>query len=275
VNDDFLGNDLSELLEVLGEQALTSLWLCKAVECYGQIADELHNISDQQRLVNGRELLRIVVNLDSIVDGYFSAFRNNELKPWLVVRAIDSSIYKIEASDPLVDQVKQYIRAEITSTHETTISKRAEYTHTNTVTLEDSLPFIVNSLRRIQTEGEAIENFAIFLADEKKNYYIQVSPESDSSPYSHNVDEYSLYAEAVGNAELNPHNTLQQSQVEQMKAFGWKVSSLTPNFYQTWRVKTDDERHLIAAVIINTFSKIYRILPNQKIEVQLLIPSAS
>jgi hypothetical protein len=67
VNDDFLGNDLSELLEVLGEQALTSLWLCKAVECYGQIADELHNISDQQRLVNGRELLRIVVNLDSII----------------------------------------------------------------------------------------------------------------------------------------------------------------------------------------------------------------
>lgn len=275
MNDDFLGNDLSELLEVLGEQALASLWLCKAVECYGQFADELHNISDQQHLVTGRELLRVVVDLDSIADGYFSAFHSNESKPWLVVRAIDSKIYEIASSDPLIDQVKQQLRAEITSTHEASISKRAEYTQTNTVALEDSAPFIVNSLRRIQTEGKAIENFAIFLANEKKNYYIQVSPESAPSPYSQNVDEYSLYAEAVGNAELNPNNTIQQSQIEQMKAFGWKVSSLTPNFYQTWRAKTDDDRHLIAAVIINTFSKIYRMLPNQTIEVQLLIPSAS
>jgi hypothetical protein len=275
VNDDFLGYDLSDLLELLGEKALTSMWLCRGVECYGQIADELHDISDQQRLVNGKELLRIVVNLDSIADGYFSAFHSNESKPWLVVRAIETGVYKIDSSDPLVDNVGQHLRTEIAPMQVATIPKRKEYTHTIAVALEDSLPIFVDSLRRIQTEGEAIENFAIFLANEKKNYYIQIASENDSSPYSQNIDKYSLYAEAVGNAELNPHYALQQTQVEQMKTLGWKVSSLTLNFYQTWQAKTDDERHFIGFIIIDTFSKIYKILSNDKVEVQLMIPSIS
>jgi hypothetical protein len=266
---DFLASDLQSLITALGEQALTSQWLCTSVECYGQSADELHTLSDQQLLVDGRELLRIVENIYSIVDGYFKAFQIGEATPWLVVRAVDGIIYNYGSSQHIPPYFKP-IRTESAPS-----SSKAESSKRFTITINESMPIISASLRRIQTEGESIANFVIFIADKEKNYYIQVAPESTFSPYSQKTDEYSLYAEAVGNAILDPKYALQPSQIEQTRSLGWKASSLTPNFYQTWRAESDNERNLIARIIIDTFIKIYRKEMDQVIEVKLTIPSTS
>ena len=271
MNDDYLGNDFSRLLELLGKLALSSHWLCRAVECYGQNADELHALSDQRIRTSGKELLRIFVDLDSIADGYFSAYRGKETKPWLVVRATDSGLYRIESTDPLVDKVKMELRSETKPARACTSSGVAELTDRVTVTLADSLPSIVSSLRRIQTEGNIIENFVVFIANERKNYFIQIVPESNPSPYTRNADEQSLYAESVGNSEIRAQYALLPDQVEQLQALGWKVSPITPNFYRTWRASNDDERKLIALALINTFRKGYGIRPDQKMEIQTTI----
>lgn len=152
-------------------------------------------------------------------------------------------------------------------------SEKEKLTATVSVTLADSLPVIVASLKQVQSEGQPIENFVIFFADIEKNYYIQVAPESDASPYSPNVDEYSLYAEAVGNAVLDSRFRLHTTQIEKLREFGWKESSLTPNFYQTWHAETDDERLLIAQTIIGTFVDVYGVLPGQRLEGQVVIPN--
>ncbi len=152
-------------------------------------------------------------------------------------------------------------------------SEMEKYTTTASVTLADSLPVIVASLKQVQFEGQPIENFVIFFADIEKNYYIQVAPESDASPYSPNVDEYSLCAEAVGNEVLDSRFKLHTTQIEKLSEFGWKESPLTPNFYQTWHIETDDERILIAQIIIGTFVDVYGVLPNQRLGVQVVIPN--
>jgi hypothetical protein len=144
---------------------------------------------------------------------------------------------------------------------------------TVSVTLANSLPDIVASLKQVQSIGEPIENFVIFFADKAKNIYIQVALESTESPYSSNVDEYSLYAEAVGNAELDSQFRLNTTQIEKLKEIGWKESSLIPNYYQTWHAKTNDERTLIAQTIIDTFINVYGVSPSRKIEGQVVIPN--
>ena len=144
---------------------------------------------------------------------------------------------------------------------------------TFSVTLTDRLPVIVASLKRIQREGNPSENFVIFIADNEKNYFIQVAPESDASPYSPNIDEYSLYAEAVGNTVLASHSRLRPTQIAELSGLGWNVSFHSPNYYQTWRTQSDEERSLIAQIIVSTFIKVYEALPRQKIDGQVVIPS--
>ena len=152
------------------------------------------------------------------------------------------------------------------------ISSNINSNATFSVTLTESLPVIAASLKQILREGNPGENFVIFIADNEKNYYIQVAPESDASPYSPNIDEYSLYAEAVGNPMLASHFRLRPTQIAELSGLGWNVSSHTPNYYQTWRAQSDEERSLIAQIIVSTFIKVYGALPGQKIDGQVVIP---
>jgi hypothetical protein len=104
---DFLAFELSDLLSALGEPALSSLWLCISIEAYGPNADEIHTVSDELQFIEGRDLLRIISNIDNIADGYFNAYHHAETQPWLIIRAIDSEIYEIESHDPIITQFKK------------------------------------------------------------------------------------------------------------------------------------------------------------------------
>jgi hypothetical protein len=109
--DDFLGSDLPTILLAVDQLGVTTTWQCDATECYGGNVDELYTLSDAKQRVDSQELLRIVANIDSIVDAYFSAFRSGEETPWLVIRAIDGSFYERASRDPAVAQIKTLLRS--------------------------------------------------------------------------------------------------------------------------------------------------------------------
>ncbi len=109
--DDFLGSDLPAILLAFGQLELTTTWQCEVIECYGDNADELYALSDAKQRVNGKELMRVVANIDNIVDAYFSGFRSGAETPSLVIRAIDGGFYEHASHDPAVAQIKALLRS--------------------------------------------------------------------------------------------------------------------------------------------------------------------
>jgi type III secretion system-like peptide-binding chaperone len=269
IDNDFLASDLASLISGWGEQALNSVWLCKNVECYGgQNTDELDLLSDQQRQVDGQELLRIVSEVDNIADGYFSAFLKGEKEPWLIVRAIDNSIYvyKYESSQPLPPPILR-IQTKPATTPSSTTSQDTNAPTRFSLAINDNGLAVSQLLEQMQAKGSDPENFIIFIADEKKNYYIQATPHHSNSAW--------LYTEAVGNESLDPEYALQPAQLEQMRKLGWKKDPYSPNFIRVWPVTSVGDRRFIAMMIKQTFVKVYGMRPRQAILVEIMSPRAS
>jgi len=105
--DDFLADDLLGLLQALGKRGQAWAWLCAGVEAYGAGAEALQACSDEGRRVGGDALMRMAAEVDSIADGYFSAYRDAETQPRLVVRVIDNQVFEMEAHDPAVELARQ------------------------------------------------------------------------------------------------------------------------------------------------------------------------
>ena len=93
-----LAFDLADLLQ-LSKHVLSSTWVCKHVECMGELASDLHGLSDSGLPVNGSELLRLASNVYQVIDGDFVATLPCEQYPWLIIRAIDSSEYVVATND--------------------------------------------------------------------------------------------------------------------------------------------------------------------------------
>ncbi|MFZ6028558.1 MAG: TY-Chap domain-containing protein [Chloroflexota bacterium] len=266
-DDDFLAYSLSDLLTSLGELALVSSWLPSAVEAYGVNGEVLEAYSDKQQSIKGDELLYIVMSIDNIADGYFSAFRNNETEPWLVVRAIDNSIYKYMSTQPLPRYFKPS-RIKPSATPGTSSPVRSVNAMKRFfLAINDNGAALSELLKQMQMKGSSTENFIILLADEKKNYYIQVTPCHGDSSW--------LYAEAVGNDNLDAKYVLQPGQIEQMRKLGWTKPTETPNFGRTCPSTNDGERRFIARTIKQTFTKVYGMPPGQEILVEMSTPDTS
>jgi hypothetical protein len=97
--DGSLAFDLIDILCLAGRDSDTSSWRCRNVECTGDLADELHRASDAGSVLPGAEMLRLASSVLQIIDGDFEAYRPGETRPWLVVRAIDSSAFAVVTHD--------------------------------------------------------------------------------------------------------------------------------------------------------------------------------
>src|SRR6185503_14067976 len=91
IRDRVLAFDLIDILRLAGSDAESSSWRCRNVECTGDLAEELHRVSDAESTLTGAEMLRLAESIAQVIDGDFEAHRSGETRPWLVVRAIDSS----------------------------------------------------------------------------------------------------------------------------------------------------------------------------------------
>ncbi|RPI67992.1 MAG: tetratricopeptide repeat protein [Geobacteraceae bacterium] len=104
--------DLHGLLIALGERALHSTWFGSGVDCYGEKAAELHAFTDQNKPIEGRDLLHITTGIRQTIEGDFQAFDPGATSPWIFIRAWDGTGFHIETNDPEIkNQLKQHFQA--------------------------------------------------------------------------------------------------------------------------------------------------------------------
>lgn len=123
------------------------------------------------------------------------------------------------------------------------------------VKLEKASAAIAFALRRITTEG-GDGNFAIILADASKNYYAQFASVCGAT---------GVYAELVGNGNVDPEYEISEERVNCLYTIGWEVGE-SGNFIREWefdppRVTPESIAREIEAILLN----IYNIAPDQVI----------
>jgi hypothetical protein len=97
-----LSFDLTEIFSAIGDPVIASTWKCHNVECTGENAQRLHELSEGGLSVSGKELVEIVAGIFQTIDGEFEAYRDGKEKPWLVVNAVDSSWFEVLSVDSAV-----------------------------------------------------------------------------------------------------------------------------------------------------------------------------
>lgn len=131
--------------------------------------------------------------------------------------------------------------------------------------MEDKLSLIESALQRLQTEGGK-DNFCIFTANIKKNYYIQ---------FRGHRDRPAIRGEAVSNEFLAPKFALSEAQMAKLQALGWNRPSsdrdASPNFYQDWEITNDEERQALARLILRILQEVYGLLPKQPLVINLAL----
>lgn len=100
--------DLVDVLRLLGDVLVQTRWKLSGVEALGgSAAEKLQRLSDAQGEVSGQTLLELAAEVDQVVDGEFQGFRGNDLSPWIVIRAVDSSSYDVLTDDHrIVEQIR-------------------------------------------------------------------------------------------------------------------------------------------------------------------------
>ncbi|NET61270.1 MAG: hypothetical protein F6K47_35630 [Symploca sp. SIO2E6] len=97
-DDNFLAVNLIDILYLLGAPAQESEWDISGLECLGSKADELHQIADDSVRISGAILFELAAQLTQVIDGVFVGYKQGKQKPWIIVRAVDSSAYDVESS---------------------------------------------------------------------------------------------------------------------------------------------------------------------------------
>ena len=98
-----LAFDLIDVLQLLGPDALKAAWTLEDVECLGETSDDLHAVSDSGEPISGRRLLELASGVSQTIDGDFYCYRNGlPSRPWVTIRAIDSSAFDVDSEDATV-----------------------------------------------------------------------------------------------------------------------------------------------------------------------------
>lgn len=95
-NDDI---DLRHILNLIGESGKFSTWKISDVECFGESAEILHNISDEQKEISGEDFYEIASGIYQTIDGEFDAYKSKENNRWLRIKFIRGSEFDIETED--------------------------------------------------------------------------------------------------------------------------------------------------------------------------------
>src|SRR5690242_19324381 len=101
--------DLIDVLQLCEQEALSSSWRIRNVDCLGVLMEEFMRLGDANATISGAELLRLAAGVYQIIEGDFEAYRPGADRFWLVVRAIDSSFYVVITDDAeLLDRVQTH-----------------------------------------------------------------------------------------------------------------------------------------------------------------------
>ena len=110
-NGSVLTVDLIDILRLCESDALASSWRVSYIDCFGDLAGEFMHLGEVKATVSGPELLRLAAGVYQVIEGDFEAYRLGEERFWLVVRAIDSTLYVVVTEDPqLLSAVRMRFR---------------------------------------------------------------------------------------------------------------------------------------------------------------------
>lgn len=107
-----LAFDLRDILEILGEKGLVSVWTAVGVEvASGVSAARMEALADEQETIIGNELQHLAKTVNQVIDGEFKGTLPGGTAPWIVVRAVDSSAYDVETDDEqLLSEIRSRFR---------------------------------------------------------------------------------------------------------------------------------------------------------------------
>jgi hypothetical protein len=127
--------------------------------------------------------------------------------------------------------------------------------------LHENTSLIAELLRIVQEVTFGVSN-AIFHGGEDWEYYIQLVGVRDDAD---------VYAEAVGNRNLDPPRALDEDQIATLRDFGWEEPDKTSagNYRRTWEVRSDHDRTVIAGAVMRTFLDVYRHPPGEHLEIEV------
>lgn len=98
--DGLLAVQLSELLELAGGDVRRSEWRLSGLECLGAGADALHAAADSGEAIAGARLIELARDVYQVIDGDFYGRLPGAEREWIVIRAVDSSLYELETERP-------------------------------------------------------------------------------------------------------------------------------------------------------------------------------
>ena len=103
----WLSFGLSDILDVIGEPALSSEWRCLNL-CYITMRDgTFHECRERHRKLSGKEFIAFAANVHQTIDGEFIGKTSGSNKAWLIIKAVDSSWFEVWSSKPKVlDELK-------------------------------------------------------------------------------------------------------------------------------------------------------------------------
>jgi hypothetical protein len=106
-----LAVDLISILNLLGPRAAASEWEIRDLECAIPELPELCRLSETEEKIPGDRLLRLAREAPQIIDGSFKGYMRGQDKPWVIIRAVDSSAYDVETNDDeLLSRIRQKFR---------------------------------------------------------------------------------------------------------------------------------------------------------------------
>ena len=108
-NRNILRVDLKDILRVVGEKGLQSVWTLHGIESVnGEFADEMHRLSDTDIVISGARLRFLADRILQVIDGEFRGAADTASKPWILIRAIDSSAFDVSTNDGhLLERVRE------------------------------------------------------------------------------------------------------------------------------------------------------------------------
>ena len=90
---------LIDILRLAETDVESSSWRCSDVDGGGELMEELDHVSSGNAVISGAEMLRLAGGVYQMIDGDFEAYRPDEPRHWLVIRAIDSSEYVVSTDN--------------------------------------------------------------------------------------------------------------------------------------------------------------------------------
>jgi hypothetical protein len=101
-----LSFDLRELLDVLGDEGMRATWHCEVGDFVpAEGSKYLPSAYDAASAISGAILYQVASQTGQIIDGVFTATREGEAGPWVILEAVDSSWWEVTTEDQVIDAV--------------------------------------------------------------------------------------------------------------------------------------------------------------------------